>query len=138
MSDNQLLGLDVGKVRTGVARASWAAGLAEPLKTVHTATAAEELRELIKRYKVDTIVVGLPRNLNGEDTQQTAWVRQWVGNIKKQLEPTFYWQDEAATSRLAERRVSTSKKNRYLADAIAASIVLQDFIDSPETERSSC
>ena len=138
MSDNQLLGLDVGKVRTGVARASWAARLAEPLKTVHTATAAEELRELIKRYKVDTIVVGLPRNLNGEDTQQTAWVRQWVSNIKKQLSPTFYWQDEAATSRLAERRVSTSKKNRYLADAIAASIVLQDFIDSPQTERSSC
>jgi len=138
MSTNQLLGLDVGKVRIGVARASWAAALAEPLQTIRTDNATAELKKLIREYHVDTLVIGLPRNLQGNDTAQTIWVRDWVSRTKKQLDVTFFWQDEALTSRLAELSTGARKKNRYSTDALSATIVLQDFLGSEVTERVNC
>jgi putative Holliday junction resolvase len=133
----ELLGLDVGMARTGIARASTAARLAEPLMSVDTSKAIECLNKLIKEQKVELIVVGLPRNLKGDDTSQTAWVRDWVIKTKDQLGPIFYWQDEALTTKTAELR-QRSSKDPIDIDAMAAAIILQDFLDTPETERVVC
>jgi putative Holliday junction resolvase len=134
---NQVLGLDVGMVRTGIARASTVARLAEPLMGVDTAKLIECLDKLIKLDSVETIVVGLPRNLKGDDTAQTAWVRDWVVKNKDKLGPTFYWQDEALTTKAAELRQHSSK-NPLDIDALAAAIILQDFLDTPEADRVVC
>jgi putative Holliday junction resolvase len=137
MNSMELLGLDIGLKRTGIARASSVARLAEPLTTADTEQLLEIIDKLIKENSVEAVVVGLPRNLSGEDTQQTKWVRQWVAQTKPTIPVPMYWQDEALTSRLAEAEKNDGKKN-HSTDALAAAIILQDFLDSSKAERVVC
>lgn len=134
---NQILALDVGKKRTGVARASTEAKLAEPLLSVDTAKIQECLRKLSNEYKVECIVIGLPRSLDGDDTEQTRWVREWVANTKPQLDVPFFWQDEALTTELAQKWMQDSKSGHDL-DAHAAAAILDDFLKTPEQNRQEC
>lgn len=128
MSAEEIIALDIGTVRTGLARASSAARLAEPLKTVATTELAEELRRLISRKAVSKVIVGLPRNLAGNDTDQTEWVRHFVEDLRTELPNTdFFWQDEALTTVAAGQ---AADKKATDPDSMAASIILQDFLDS--------
>lgn len=131
----EIIGLDLGLRRTGIARASSAARLPEPLLTVETDKALETVRKLIDGKEVEAIVVGLPRNLAGQDTDQTKWVRQWVNSAKNDLDASFFWQDEALTTHIASER-SSGKINDI--DAEAAAIILQDFLDTPAEKRVLC
>lgn len=127
----QLIGLDVGQKRTGIARASSIARLAEPLATVETAELPVKLKEIFGQYDPQVVVVGLPRNLQSEDTEQTRWVRDFVGKLKSQFpNRTFHWQDEALTT-VAAGQGSLAKKPTEI-DARAASIILQDFLNENE------
>ncbi|MEK7096120.1 MAG: Holliday junction resolvase RuvX [Patescibacteria group bacterium] len=128
----EILALDVGHKRVGIARASIEARLAEPLKTVKTAEAIEELRKIVKENGVKTIVAGLPRNLSGEDTQQTRWVRDFVAKAKSELGVTFYWQDEALTSHEAMKHETRNMKHDV--DAEAAAIILGDFLAADKND----
>lgn len=139
MDNEQLLALDIGKARTGIARASSLARIAEPLITIETADLIKTLGELIKEQNYSVIVVGLPRNLQGDETAQTEWVRHWVDKAKKKLTAEFYWQDEALTTKIAEAdQLARGKKIPQGADALAAAIILQDFLDTPEALRVGC
>lgn len=134
----ELLGLDVGQARIGAARASSRAKIAEPLITLKTEDAYGQLSKLILAHKTDIIVVGLPRNFKDEDTLQTTWIRGWVNQAKKHINLPFYWQDETLSTKLAEANMPVDKKNTPGADAYAAAIILQDFLETPETERELC
>lgn len=137
MEVKQILALDVGQTRTGIARASTIARLAEPLMTVETAKTVAVLKRLSSEQDIEAIVVGLPRNMQGEDTAQTDWARQWVTDIKQEIDLPFYWQDEALTSKLAEN-LSPAHKKDHSVDALAAAIILQDFLDTAQAERVVC
>jgi putative Holliday junction resolvase len=125
----EVLGVDVGSVRIGLARGSTIAKLAQPLKTIPAVKAVEEIR----KFDPDLIVIGLPRSLDGNDTGQTAYVRDWVHSVKQVIDKPFFWQDEALTSQAADS--SDSKAGR---DAAAAAVLLQDFLDTPESEWVRC
>lgn len=128
MTTEEVIGLDVGMARTGLARASRRARLAEPLKTVATDELSEELRHWVEQG-VRQVVVGLPRNLSGDDTAQTNWVRQLVESLKiEHPQLLFHWQDEALTTAAAQ-----AGKNVTDIDAEAARIILQDFLDGEST-----
>jgi len=127
----EFLGVDVGNVRFGIARGNNAAGLAEPLKTVEASQVVAELKKLAVQNSTTGIVVGLPRDLNGNETAQTEAVRRWVLSAKAEIGLKFYWQDEALTSRQAE---ATEPKDAG-TDAVAAAIILQDFLDGAENDR---
>jgi len=135
MSDGQIIALDLGMSKTGIARASAAARLVEPLHSVPTGQLLTQLADLDQQQPLQAIVVGLPRNLNGEDTSQTTWVRQWVARAKTDVKWPLYWQDEALTSRLAGAHKS---KHPLDEDALAAATILQDFLDSDEADRVRC
>jgi len=126
MKPREILGLDLGEVRTGVARGNATAGLAEPLAVIPTKDILRELDKLVAEKGVSEVVIGLPRNLEGQDTAQTTWVREWVAGAKAKIKPPIFWQDEALTSRSAGGD-----------DAKAAALILQDFLDTPEKERVS-
>lgn len=132
----EILALDPGRARVGIARASSHAAIAEPLKTVPAEDILNELLSEIKSRGIEAIVVGLPRDVHGHETEQTKWVRDWVEQLKVQISTTFYWQDEALTSELAQ----SHKKDvaRYGEDAVAAALILQDFLDTPVAERVVC
>lgn len=136
MEAKEILALDVGLKRTGIARASNVARLAEPLMSVSTKDAVATLRKYFSRHKVEAVAVGLPRNLSGEDTEQTRWVRDWVEKAKQQLNIPLYWQDEALTS-IKANEVSPRHQSAD-TDSISAAIILQDFLDMPEAERVVC
>lgn len=128
----EIIGLDLGLKRTGIARASTSARLPEPIATVPTEKTLDTLRQLTAGKDVEAIVVGLPRSLSGNDTDQTEWVRKWVKSAKNDLETAFFWQDEALTSHIAQERKSND------IDAEAAAIILQDFLDTPAEQRVLC
>ncbi len=129
----EILALDIGSRRVGIARASSVARLAEPLKTVKTEGAIKQLQAMIKKSSVEAVVVGLPRNLSGEDTDQTRWVRDWASRAKAELGIPLYWQDEALTSQVVESQRRPNKA--YGVDALAAAVILQDFLNTAEEAR---
>jgi putative Holliday junction resolvase len=132
----EILGLDIGDKRTGIARASSIAKLSEPLMSVPADKTTQILQDYIKEHDVDAVAVGLPRNLNGEDTKQTETVRAWVKDAQERVNIPFYWQDEALTSRAAGKLQTSNFKHQSVDEhALAAAIILQDFLDMAETDR---
>jgi putative Holliday junction resolvase len=135
-NNQEFLGVDVGSARIGIARGATAARLAEPLKTVPAAQALAELKKTAAQNGAAGIVVGLPRSLDGTETAQTELVRQWAELAKRELNLAFYWQDEALTSQAAGK-IQSSKIKHQTADehSLAAAIILQDFLDTAESDR---
>lgn len=128
--------MDVGAARVGIARGGSLAKIAEPLKTVAAEVALAELTVLSKASSAAAIVVGLPRNLDGNETQQTQAVRAWTKTAQAKLNLPFYWQDEALTTQQAES--GKRRDGGGEPDAQAAAIILQDFLDTPKEERVRC
>ena len=136
METKEILGLDIGAKRTGIARASSVARLAEPLMSVPAEEAVDKLLKYVKDNRVEAIAVGLPRGLQGQDTAQTGIIRNWVSAAKERLATPLYWQDEALTSVHASMK-NSGLKNKDDEHALAAAIILQDFLDTPEAARTS-
>jgi len=133
VSSGQILALDLGRAKSGLARASSVARLPEPLKTVATEQLLPALKDIAKQGDVEAIVVGLPRGLSGQETEQTRWVRDWAKRLKTEMPGTsLYWQDEALTSQQAQAQGAQKADE----DAVAASIILRDFLESDEKTRS--
>ncbi len=128
----QFIGLDVGTKRTGLARASAAARLAEPLATVPTKQVLAKLQDFVANQSTEAIVIGRPRNMSGQETAQTRWVKTWVAELKKQLLVPLFWQDETLSSQIVEARGHGSKADSH---AEAAAVILQDFLDANSNER---
>lgn len=140
MDAKQYIGLDVGEARVGFARGSSVARLAEPLFTMPQSETLQKLATMIAEQETAAIVVGMPRNLSGEQTKQTQWVREWVGKAKAKIDLPFYAQDEALTSVKAKSHAYqqaglNQKVKNADVDALAAAIILQDFLDSTEAQR---
>ncbi len=127
-----LLALDVGEKRVGVAKAAEGVSLALPLTTIHNGDdVIKQIEKLVKENQAAILVVGLPRGMEGQETAQTAKVREFAEQLKAKLEVKVELMDEAATSVKAEQILST-RKNREQGDvdALAASLILQDYIDN--------
>ncbi len=137
MSPSQYLALDVGKRRTGVARASSVAKIAQPLTSVSTDKLPEHLKELSSKYNITAIIFGLPRSLNGDDTDQTRWTRKQVELLKPQLKASLFWQDEALTTQTAQEWIAENGKDHDI-DSLSAIVILEDFLKTPEQDRQQC
>jgi putative Holliday junction resolvase len=128
---NQILALDVGAKRIGVAVASLMAHLPRPLTTLdNDIKFFSELQSIIESENVGAIVVGLPRDMQGNSTQQTKDTELFVEDLKNNIDLPFIFQDEALTSQKAEdefeaRGVPYSKAD---VDALAATFILEDFL----------
>lgn len=126
------LGLDVGNKRIGVAVASAIARLPRALTTLdHTETVLNDIKTIVEQESIGTVVVGLPRNLSGEDTEQTKAVRQFAEELGTYLNLPVHLQDEALTSRAAESELQRLGKNYEKSDidALAATVILGDYIE---------
>lgn len=127
-----IIALDVGAQRIGVAEANSIARIAHPLTTLdHASTIYDDITQLLKDHDASILVVGLPRGMQGQDTQQTAYVRHFVESLRAQLsDVALFWQDEALTSQKAETELQTRKKpfSKGDIDALAATYILDDFL----------
>lgn len=131
----RILSIDYGKKRTGLAVTDPLQIIPNGLATVATSTLIDFLKDYLSRESVERVVIGEPRQINGEASENLARVQQFVARFKK-LFPTvpieFY--DERFTSVLAHRAIIDSgigkkaRRNKALVDEISATIILQDYL----------
>lgn len=116
--------LDIGEKRIGVARGNNIARIASPVATIaNDAAFRSVLAQLVKEYEVSVIVVGLPRSMQGEETAQSRYTRQFVADNLSAY--TIVWQDETLTSVVATQRAESTPHG---LDAAAACIILEDYL----------
>ncbi|MBQ2638247.1 endolytic transglycosylase MltG [Candidatus Saccharibacteria bacterium] len=137
----KLLGLDVGEKRIGVAKADTNVKIAVPNGMVPVD--GQEISALVRlcdTQNIDVVVVGMPRNLQGQLTQQSNYVKTFVKSLNKALlaaKPNnktvkIFFQDESLTSVQAKDNLKTKGFNKKAGDvdAEAAAIILQDFLEN--------
>ena len=133
----RVLALDVGERRIGVALSDPTRTLASPLTTLRAeprARAMAELAKLAHDYEVAEVVVGLPLTLSGEIGPQAKLVQEFADALGQQLGRPMRLFDERLTSVAAERMMLDlglkPEQRKARIDEVAASIILQDFLDS--------
>jgi putative Holliday junction resolvase len=131
-----ILALDVGERRVGVAVASVQARIASPLTTlIRSNSTKSDIQSLVDHHDAMALVVGLPRGLDGQHTQQTVLVEEFKAELETAMAIPVYWQDEALTSRQAEAELDARDKpyGKGDIDALSATYLLEDFMrDHPE------
>lgn len=132
MTAKTYVGLDVGEKRIGVAIADTSVRIAIGYDTIEVdGNEMQAIAEIVTRQNADVIVVGLPRNQSGEETAQTAYVREFAKNLQD-MASEIAFQDESLTSVLAEKQLSEQKKpfTKGDIDMLAAALILQDYLES--------
>lgn len=130
MSSQSFVCLDVGEKRIGVAVADTSVNIAVPLMAIEVdGGEIEAIAHIVTTENARTIVVGYPRNQQGEATAQSMYVEQFSTQLADIAEVVF--QDESLTSVAAEQRLKQSGKpySKGDIDAAAASIILQDYLE---------
>ena len=137
----KIIGLDVGEKRIGVARADFDTKIAIPVGFVEVnGLEFEQIARIARLSNTTLFVLGLPRNNSGEETKQSLYVRSFAKQLKRKIPGAkIRFQDESLTSVVAEERLKKRKKNYQKGDidAEAASIILQDFIESVASQTTS-
>ena len=131
------LGVDFGQRRIGLALSDMSGTLASPWKTVAagpTPRASASLVAALVDDDVDQIVVGVPKRLNGEDTDQTRPAREFAEALRQAARWRVVEQDERLTSHEADQRLAVRERDwrrrKEKLDAAAAAIILQDYLDA--------
>ena len=133
----RILSIDYGKKRTGIAVTDPLQIIAGGLATVSTSELFDYLQAYIAREQVEMIVIGEPRQPNGEPSENLARVQQFVNRWRKavpQVPIQFY--DERFTSVLAHQAMldgglkKKARQNKGLVDEISATIILEDYMRS--------
>ncbi len=132
----RILGLDVGDRTIGVALSDESATLASGLRTIRRAGLKNDLRELAELARgreVGTVVVGLPRSLDGSEGPQARKVLAFVLALKAAVTvPVVTWDERfktvAAEHALIEGGVSRARR-KELVDKVAAVLILQNYLD---------
>ena len=138
------LGLDIGTVRIGIAQSDMLGMLASNLETYtrkYIKVDVAHIVHIIQQNNIDTVVVGLPLKMNGEEGQSVQMVKDFVQELQAQLQeknmqiPIVY-QDERLTTVSAERVLLSAnvrrEKRKQVVDKIAAQIILQAYLDKPK------
>ena len=131
----RILSIDYGKKRTGLAVTDPLQIIAGGLATVATCDLMTYLQSYVARESVERIVVGEPKQLNGEPSENLPRVKQFVAKQRKTLPdiPVEFY-DERFTSVLAHKTMIDSgiskkaRQNKALVDEISATIILQDYL----------
>ena len=130
------MGIDYGLARIGLALSDDTKFLASPFITYKRKTEAEDIAyliNLIKEKNVDQIICGLPLNMQGEEQTIAQKTREFMQKIQQQTDITIEFVDERLSSSLAEEMLRETekdwKKRKEKLDAVAASIILQDYLD---------
>jgi putative Holliday junction resolvase len=131
---NPILALDLGRARIGVAISDELQLLAHPLETIRAdSQATPRLAEIIRKRKVDHVVVGIPRQMNGQIGAAATEALRFVEKLRAILPcPVATW-DERLTTVAAHRALrDAGKKTRYTrayVDQVAAQMILQGYLD---------
>lgn len=133
----RIIAIDYGSKRVGLAVTDPLQIIASPLDTVHSKDVIQFLKNYDLSEGIESFVLGMPKSLDGTDTNATQQVRQFHNLLKKQFkEKPVYLHDERFTSKMAMDAMiagGMKKKDRREKgniDKISASIILQSYLES--------
>lgn len=136
----RILSIDYGRKRTGLAVTDPLQLIANGLTTVPTASAVDFVADYVRRETVERIIVGWPRQTNGQDSENASRIKPFVQRLKKLLPdiPVEFY-DERFTSVLAYQTMlegglkKKDRQNKALVDEISATIILQGWLEARRT-----
>ncbi len=130
------LGIDYGMKRVGLALSDGLGLLAHPYATLERTTRERlfaDLLAIVAKEGVQTIVLGLPQALNGQDTETTRQVRNFSESLRRRTDVPVVFQDEAFSSTEAERILRDGgrrgRKIKAVLDQQAAVVILNDYLE---------
>jgi putative Holliday junction resolvase len=143
----RFVGVDYGQRRLGMATSdatgllakAWCMVPAGGTPAASAAAVAALVRPLVDDDDgVDSVIVGLPRRLDGSESDLAPAVRAFAAELSRVLDRPIVFQDERLTSVEAESRLAARerdwRKRKAMVDAEAASIILQDYLDARSRE----
>lgn len=133
----RILAIDLGTKRTGLAVTDPLKMLANPLETIETSTLLDYLKSYCEREEVDTLVLGYPTRLNGQDNEMTPKVITMKDRLSKAFpDKKIELVDERFTSKMAMQSMismGSKKKDRKEKagnlDKVSAAIILQSYLE---------
>lgn len=131
------LGLDLGTKTLGVAVSDLTGTIATSLTILRHENnheyLLEELKKIIIEKNVETIVLGLPKNMNNTIGERGEMVLSFKEKLEKSIDLPIILEDERLTTRVAENILITAdvsrKKRKKVIDKMAANIILQSYLD---------
>jgi putative Holliday junction resolvase len=132
----RLMAIDYGRKRTGIAVSDTLQIIANGLTTVPSHTAINFLKDYVAKESVELIIVGLPRQMNYEESESMQYIKPFVKKLQKELPdiPVEYF-DERFTSMMAHQTMidgglkKKQRQNKALVDEISATIILQGYME---------
>lgn len=133
----RLLAIDYGTKRTGIAVSDTLKIIANGLTTIPTHTLFDFLRMYLEKENVECIIVGLPKQMNNEFSENMKHIRPFVKKLSglyPDIKIEYY--DERFTSVLAHQAMidgglkKKARQNKALVDEISATIILQSYMES--------
>ncbi|MGC9521511.1 MAG: Holliday junction resolvase RuvX [Anaerolineae bacterium] len=129
------LSLDLGDRRIGVAVSDSLGMIARPLEVFQRTSRQSDfqhIRALVDELGVETIVVGLPINMDGTEGGQADWVRDYTSALRKAIAvPVVLWDERLSTEEAKEiMRAQGREPRREEIDAVAAAVILQGYLDA--------
>ena len=132
----RLLAIDYGRKRTGIAVSDTLQIIANGLTTVPSHTIINFLKDYISKEPVELTIVGLPRQMNYEESESMQYIKPFVKKLQKELPdiPVEYF-DERFTSMMAHQTMidgglkKKQRQNKALVDEISATIILQGYME---------
>jgi putative holliday junction resolvase len=133
----RILAIDYGLKRTGIAVTDVLRIIATPLETIPTDDLLKFLSTYLQKEGVDEFVVGMPKTLTNEDSENAPRVRAFVEELKKTFpDKPVYLADERFTSSMAKQAMidggmkKKDRRDKANVDKISATIILQSFLES--------
>ncbi len=130
------MGLDYGDVRIGIAMSDMLGIIANGYETYSRKNEEDDLiylAKVIKDNQVDTVVMGLPKNMDGTSGERVELTKQFGDKLATQANVKVVYLDERLTSVSAERLLIEAdvrrEKRKQVIDKIAATIILQNYLD---------
>lgn len=132
-----VLAVDLGHARTGLAISDGGGFLASPLCVIteySDGKLTEKIAAKAAEVKADILVVGLPKNMDGTEGESAQRARSIAEKLSERTGIPHVMQDERGTTITAHAYLSSGsiygKKRKQKVDAVAACIILQDYLDS--------
>lgn len=133
----RVLAIDFGRKRTGLAITDMLRITANPLITIPTHTLEDWLKDYFSKEQVDEVVIGHPRQMNGEDSESMQYIQPFINRFKKVFpDMPLKEYDERFTSVMAHQAMiaggmkKKQRQDKTVVDKLAACIILEGYLDS--------
>lgn len=136
----RVLAVDYGEKRIGLAISDELEISASPLMTLTKKSdedAANQIAQIVSRFRVAKVVVGLPRRTDGKEGEMEQRVKAFAEKLRRKVKVPIVFFDERFTTRIAEQVLLeadlTRRKRKQVRDRLAAAILLQSYLEAQHT-----